>query len=137
MALRGKEFSREMVELVINLKLHFDAEMKAGKSASTANPAGRTASALGIGEATVKRIMARYNRGSVDAVLSSGTGARGRPLSTWRNLQPVVREFIRSHNLLGSRVTVEAVRNMLVESHEVDIPNATLWRCLKRWRSGS
>lgn len=133
MALRGKEFSREMVEFVVNLKQYFDAEKKAGKSTSTTNPTGRTAAALGIGEATVKRIMSRYNRGGIDAVLSSGTTTPGRPLSTSKNLQPVVREFIRSHNLSGSRITIDGVRNMLIENHGADIPTATLWRCLNRW----
>jgi transposase len=133
MAVRGKEFSREMVGFVVNLKHYFDAERKAGKSCSTTNPAGRTAAALGIGEATVKRIMSRYNRGGLDAVLSSGTGKAGRPISTSKNLQPVVREFIRSHNLKGTKVTIEGVRSMLIDKHSTEVPLATLWRCLQRW----
>jgi len=60
MAFQGKEFSSDMKQVIVNLKLHFDEEKKAGKSVLTKNAAGRVANGLGIGEATVKRIMAAH-----------------------------------------------------------------------------
>ena len=63
MAFQGKEFTPEMKQLIVNLKLHFDEEKKAGKSVSTKNATGRVAHGLGIGDATVKRIMAGHKQG--------------------------------------------------------------------------
>jgi len=59
MSLQGKQFSPEMVEMVVHLKKHFDEERKSEKFIPTKDPAGRTAAGLGIGVATVKRIMSR------------------------------------------------------------------------------
>ena len=92
MAFQGKEFTPEMNQLIVNLKQHFDEEKKAGKSVSTKNAAGRVAHGLGIGEATVKRIMATHKQEKVVVEEKE----RGKPpyrLSL--NLQPVIREFIR------------------------------------------
>ena len=133
MGFQGKEFTPEMLEFVINLKHYFDAEKLAGKVVSTAKPTTRVAQALGIGEATVKRIMARYNRTGSEAVLSSGTGPHGPQVSTTGNLQPVIRNYVRSRNFSGSKVSIQGIRTMLLKKHEVDIPIATLWRSLKRW----
>ncbi len=58
MAFQGKEFTPEMKQLIVNLKLHFDEEKKSGKSVSTRNATRRVAQGLGVGEATVKRVMA-------------------------------------------------------------------------------
>jgi len=61
MSFKGKEFSPEMIQFVVGLRNYFTIEKKAGATISTKNPTLRTAEGLGIGEATVKRIMARYN----------------------------------------------------------------------------
>lgn len=55
MSFQGKEFTVEMKQLVVDLKLHFDTEKKLGKFVSTKNATKRVAQGLGIGEATVKR----------------------------------------------------------------------------------
>ncbi len=57
MTFQGKEFSPEMIQMIVNLKLHFDDEKKAGKYVSTQNSIERVSGGLGIGEITVKRIM--------------------------------------------------------------------------------
>ena len=61
MSLQGKQFSPEMIEMVVHLKRHFDEERKSQKFVLTKDTAGRTAVGLGIGVATVKRIMSRYS----------------------------------------------------------------------------
>jgi transposase len=130
---QGKDFTPEMRQLVINLKLHFDEERKNHKEVSTRNPALRTAKGLGIGEITVKRIMAEYRQnGHIREVYAAKS--RGKPeYRAAVNLQPVIREYIRTKNLAGQRVGVEKLRHYLLETHGVDIPPVTLWRTLQRW----
>ncbi len=62
MAFQGKEFTPEMNQLIVNLKQYFDGEKKTGKSVSTKNATGRVAQGQGIGEATVKRVMAAHRQ---------------------------------------------------------------------------
>jgi transposase len=130
---QGKEFTPEMKQLVINLKLHFDEERKNHKEVSTRNPTLRTAKGLGIGEITVKRIMAEYRQqGHIREVYAAKS--RGKPeYRAAVNLQPVIREYIRTKNLAGQRVGVEKLRHYLLETHGADIPPGTLWRTLQRW----
>ena len=130
---QGKDFTPEMRQLVINLKLHFDQERKNHKEVSTRNPTLRTAKGLGIGEITVKRIMAEYRqKGPIQEVYAAKP--RGKPeYRAAVNLQPVIREYIRTKNLAGQRVGVEKLRHYLLETHGADIPPLTLWRTLQRW----
>ena len=130
---QGKDFTPEMRQLVINLKLHFDQERKNHKEVSTRNPTLRTAKGLGIGEITVKRILAEYRQNG--RTLEVGAAKpRGNPEHRAAvNLQPVIREYIRTKNLAGQRVGVEKLRHYLLETHEADIPPVTLWRTLQRW----
>ncbi len=130
MAFQGKEFTPEMKLLIVSLKLHFDQEKKAGRSVSTKNAAGRVANGLGIGEATVKRIMAAHKQGKG---LVTEEKERGKPpyrLSL--NLQPVIREFIRQKNLKGEKICAEQIQEYLLQTHSVEIPTSTLLRSLNR-----
>lgn len=123
----------EMKQLVVNLKLSFDEERKARREVSTRNPAGRVARGLGIGEATVKRVMAEYRRHK-GIIFDRPSKPRGKPEYTATpNLQPVVRSYIRSKNMLGQRVGIERLRDYLAEEHIAEIPLTTLWRTLTRW----
>lgn len=136
MSLHGKQLSPEMMEIVVHLKNHFDKERKSQDFVSTKDPAGRTAAGLGIGVATVKRIMARYSR-SGGQVIGLPSKPPGRPPDRLlENLQPAVRQFIRSQNLKGQRVSVELVRQFLINEHSIDIPKMTLWRAINRWGFG-
>jgi len=133
MSFQGKELTVEMKQLVVNLKLTFDEERKAHREVSTRNPAVRVARGLGIGEATVKRVMAEYRRHK-GIILDGPSKARGKPEYTATpNLQPVIRSYIRSKNMLGQRVGIEKLRDYLVEEHNAKIPITTLWRTLTRW----
>ena len=133
MSFQGKQFSAEMVEMVVRLKKHYDKERKAGKFVPTKNAAKRTADALGIGVATVKRIMARYKKDG-DEVIVRIKQRPGRPPSRiCPVVQPIVREFIRTENLGGRRVSLDRVCKFLNSEHEIDIPKMTLWRALNRW----
>ncbi len=101
MGSQGRQLSAEVEEIVVRLKKYHDKELKTGKFVSTKNPAGRTAACLGIGVATVKRIMARYTR-SGKKVIARSIPKPGRPPSKiFKNAQPIVRQFIRDENLVG------------------------------------
>ena len=133
MSFQGKQLHAEMVETVVRLKKHYDKERKAGKFVSTKDTAKRTANALGIGVATVKRIMAQYKKDGNEVVVRI-TQRPGRPPSRICPIgQPVVREFIRTENLGGRRVSIDRVCKFLISEHGIDIPKMTLWRALNRW----
>ena len=109
MSFQGKQFPAEMVEAVVRLKKHYDKERKAGKFVSTKDAAKRTANALGIGVATVKRIMAQYKKDGNEVVVRI-IQRPGRPPSRICPIgQPIVREFIRTENLGGKRVSIDRV----------------------------
>lgn len=130
MSFQGKEFTAEMKQLVVDLKLHFDTEKKLGKFVSTKNATKRVAQGLGIGEATVKRIIAAHKHGKG---IEEETKERGKPpyrLSC--NLQPVIREFIRDKNLKGRKIGAEQIQDYLLKKHDIEIPMSTLLRSLNR-----
>ena len=133
MSFQGKDFTPEMQQLVINLKLHFDEERKNYKEVSTRNPTRRMAQGLGIGEVTVKRIIADYRKQGATPQAPSWQ-PKGKPeYRAAVNLQPVIREYVRAQNLAGQRVGVEQLRHYLLEEHGANISSVTLWRTLKRW----
>ncbi|MCP4723244.1 MAG: hypothetical protein GY860_27640 [Desulfobacteraceae bacterium] len=133
MGSQGRQLSAEVEEIVVRLKKHHDEELKSGKFVSTKNPAGRTAACLGIGVATVKRIMARYVQ-SGDKVIARSIPKPGRPPSKiFKNVQPIVRQFIRTENLSGRDVSLNRVGKFLLSEHNYNIPKTNLWRALNRW----
>lgn len=133
MLLQGKQIPPEIEELVVRLKKHHDMERETGKFVSTKNPAGRTAACLGIGLASVKRIMARYAHNEETIGFRSAKRPGRPPNATFKNMQPIVRQFIRSENLNGQYVSLQKVRKYLISKHKVDIPKTNLWRALNRW----
>ncbi len=129
MSFQGKEFSQQMKQFIVNLKMHFDSEKKAGKFVSTKNPTKRVANGTGIGEATVKRIMVAHKYGKDEETERE----RGKPpyrLSL--NLQPVIRKFVREKNLKGQKIKAEDIQDYLSKEHSVEIPMTTLLRSLNR-----
>ena len=130
---RGKkELSVDECKVVVQLKEHFDQERKSAQTVSTRDSFGRTAVALGIGVASVKRIVGRHKR--TGTVLAPPRRKRGRQVDeTCQNAQVAVRNFVRSKNLVGQRVSVEEVRRHLSDGHDIKVDRSTLWRGLKRW----
>jgi transposase len=129
---RGKELSIEMRDTVIQLKNYFDKEKKAGQFVSTKDSFGRTAAAMEIGVATVKRVISHYKR--TGNVLTDKRGLSGRrPDITCESMQVFARDFIRSQNLIGARVSVEKVRTYIKDEYNIEVNKTTLWRALKRW----
>jgi len=133
MSFQGKQLPAEMVEAVVRLKKHCDEEKRSGKFVSTKDSAKRTADALGIGVATVKRIMAQYRKDGDEVVVRIKERPGRPPSSICPIAQPIVREFVRNENLGGRRVSIDRVCKFLNSKHGIDIPKMTLWRALNRW----
>ncbi|MCF8129464.1 MAG: transposase [Deltaproteobacteria bacterium] len=133
MSFQGKQLPAEMVEAVVRVKKYCDEEKKSGKLVSTKDSAKRTADALGIGIATVKRIMAQYKKDGNEVVVRIKERPGRPPSSLCPLAQPIVREFVRNENLGGRRVSIGRVCKFLNSKHGIDIPKMTLWRALNRW----
>lgn len=133
MSFQGREFTQGMKQLVINFKQYNDIVCRQNEFKAVW-AIEQTAKGLGIGQATVRRIMAEYNKNKQN-VPDSLPKTRGRPEYTIPSiLQPLVRQYIRSQNLKGRHVSVDLVRNYLANtSPDYNFPTTTLWRTLSRW----
>lgn len=126
---RGKPLTPEIKKLVVTVKHYFDRN----KFEPIVPSVERTADALGIGIATVKRIMADYNRDP--KLLDKPTGIRGRPVYTVSgSYQEAVRTYIRSANKRGEYITITNISDFLNENYTGEVfHKATLARTLTRW----
>ena len=126
----GRQISQELADTIVKLKKRYDDERSAGPMVPTKDPAGRTAAGLGVGIATVKRVMARHVKGE----LIFPAQRPGRPPSELpQRFQSEIRAFVRSQNLIGRKVSIECLRRHLRDHHDIDVPKTTLWRALGRW----
>ena len=92
MAFQGREFTQGMKQLVVNLKRFNDVERFKNEQKALWSIV-QTAEGLDIGEATVRRIMAEYNKNKQN-VPADSPKARGRPDFTIPSgIQPVVRRY--------------------------------------------
>jgi transposase len=133
MSFQGKQLSGEMIETVVRLKKHYDKERQFGKFVSTKDAVGRTAKSLGLGVAAVKRIMSRYAKNDETVVVHYKKPPGRPPDRICPGVQPIVRQFIRTENLNGRRVSIDRVLKFLKAEHKVEIPKTTFWRALDRW----
>lgn len=126
---RGKPLTPEAKKLVVSVKLYFDKNRLEPKEPSTQ----RTADALGIGEATVKRILADYNR--APSLLETPNKMRGRPAhSVSISDQEKVRSYVRSANQNGQYITIENIKEFLKDNSDIEeFHSTTLSRTLNRW----
>jgi len=133
MSFQGREFTQGMKQLVINLKQFNDIERRE-KGLKAIWSIEQTAKGLSIGEATVRRLMAEYNKNKQN-VPENYSKSRGKPEYTIPNdLQSVVRHYIRSQNLGGQHVSIELVRDHLSKINPAyEFPTTTIWRALSRW----
>ena len=133
MSFQGKEFTQGMKQLVLNLK-EFNDIQRRENDYKAVWAIEQTAKGLGIGQATVRRIMAEYNKNK-QRVPHAEPKTRGKPeYAIPQSLQPVVRQYIRSQNLKGLHVSVDLVRQHLEENNpDYNFPTTTLWRTLSRW----
>lgn len=126
---RGKPLTTETKKVVVSVKQYFDRNKFEPMEPSTK----RTADAIGIGIATVKRIMADYNHDP--KLLDEPAKMRGRPVhAVGMSYQEAVRSYIRSANKKGEYITLENIRDFLKENSIDELFHiATLARTLYRW----
>lgn len=126
---RGKPLTPEIKKLTVSVKQYFDRN----KLIPVEPSVKRTADALGIGVATVKRIMADYNRDP--SLLDKPAKLRGRPIyAISASYQETTRSYIRTANKKGEYITLADIKNFLEEEYPDESFNkATLARTLNRW----
>jgi transposase len=126
---RGKALSPEIKKITVSLKQYFDRI----KLTPTEPSVKRTADAIGIGIATVKRIMADFNRDP--NLLDKPKQMRGRPVhSLDASYQESVRSYIRAANSNGEYITLADIQTFLEKEYtEESFHKTTLGRTLNRW----
>jgi transposase len=130
--IKGKPLSPEEKQLVVSATQYFDRNKSEFGSLDSA--AQMTADALGIGLATVNRVMASYRK-DPDSIKNLPQ-LRGRPsYSVDVTHQEAVRNYIRNANLEGRHITLESIRSFLneISSTEESFHISTLARTLDRW----
>lgn len=129
LSVQGKPLTPEAKKLIVSIKHYFDRNnQKIAKSS-----AEHTACAAGIGVATVKRIMADYNRNP--NLLDRPPSVRGRrSYSVNISHQERVRQYVHKANQKGEYITLETIRDFLQEiNSDESFHIATLARTLDRW----
>lgn len=129
---RGSPLSPETKKSIVSLKKYFDYNKKSfGVLDSSAE---MTADALGVGVATVRRVLAEYHK-NPDSIYSPPQ-PRGRPECIISDCyQQTVRTFIRQANSAGEYITLQSIREFLLCQHSIDdsFHTSTLARTLDRW----
>ena len=132
MGIQGKPLTVREKETIVILKNYFD-RTKDDNEEQSCPSAERVANALDVGIATVKRVMAEFNRGKLSATREAVR--RGRPPRIFpRSVQAVVREYIRKANMEGRYITLETLSgHLMAENPEQEFGIRTLGRALDRW----
>ena len=126
---QGRPLTPEVKKLIVSVKHYFDRNDFKMVKPSTKHAANAT----GVGVATVKRIMADYNRDP--NLLDRPSRSKGRPPHAISDsIQTIVRSYIRKANQDGKHITLEMLREHLESSApEQSICISTLGRTLDRW----
>jgi len=127
---RGKSFTPEEKKFIVSVKQYFDRN----KSNFSCNELSvqMTADALGIGVATVNRIMASYQKDPQSLI--APPKPKGCPeYAINSSHQEIIRSYIRSANAEGKHITAEAILSFLQEQSTEEFSERTLARTLDRW----
>jgi len=133
MATQGSPLTPEFKRAIVLLKGYFD-RTKGDLREQGCTSAERVAHALDVGIATVKRVMADYNR-SPDLLARGEVIRRGRPPQAIPDaLQTITREYVRKANREGSHLTLEMLAEHLRQvAGDQTFSRRTLGRTLDRW----
>lgn len=133
MATQGSPLTPEFKRAIVLLKGYFD-RTQGDLTEQACSSVQRTAHALEVGLATVKRVMADYNR---NPALLEGEGSlrRGhRPRALGDSLQTITRDYVRQANREGVHITLEMLADYLkAEGSAPEFSVRTLGRALDRW----
>lgn len=129
---QGKPLTSEEKKAIVALKKYFD-RTQSDLLEQEMPSVEKVTHALGFGIATVKRVMADYNRGASFA--ERGKIHRGRPQRALSDsMQAIAREYIRRANKEGAYITLEMLCNHIEEeAPEQEFSIRTLGRALDRW----
>lgn len=132
MGIQGKPISSEYKKATVALKEYFD-RTRNDIAEKELDSVEKTAHALDLGIATVKRIMAEYKREPTS--IEADQFQRGRPPRILtESLQALVRDYVRAANYQGKHITLEMLSKYLAENNkESDFSTRTLGRALDRW----
>jgi len=129
--IQGKPLSAEVKKFIVSVKQYFDRNK--ADFGQTALSSQMAADALGIGIATVNRVMADYNKDP--RLLYKEPQPRGRPsYSINESHETAVRNFIREANQQGRHITLDMIRDFLSKRDpDQSFKVVTLSRTLDRW----
>ena len=132
MGIQGKPLTSKDKETIVKLKGYFDRTRNDNKEHSCPS-VERVANALDVGIATIKRVMADYNRGI--NFMDQAEVLRGRrPRALSNSMQTVTRDYIREANKEGKYVTLEILcEHLKAVTSEQKFSVRTLGRALDRW----
>ena len=132
MGIQGKPLTPKDKETIVKLKKYFD-RIKNNQEEDTCPSAEKVVNALDIGIATVKRVMADYNRGI--SFVDQAEVLRGRrPRALSNSMQTVTRDYVRTANREGKYVTLEILcEHLKALEPGQDFSVRTLGRALDRW----
>ncbi|MDM8544453.1 hypothetical protein QUF90_25535, partial [Desulfococcaceae bacterium HSG9] len=132
MTTQGKALTSTEKETIVLLKKYFD-RTQSDNQEQVSSSVQRVANALDTGIATVKRVMADFNRGV--RFSDQEEVFRGRPRHLLSNsMQTIVREYIRQANKEGKYITLDTLsRHLKAEGSEQEFSVRTLGRALDRW----
>lgn len=129
---QGRPFTPEEKRFIVSVKHYFDRNRP--ESSIRDSSAQMTADSLGIGIATVHRVMASYNKDPEN--LDTPPKPRGCPeYSIGDFYQERVRSYIRTANAEGKYITLETIAKYLQEQspEASEFHDRTLARTLDRW----
>jgi len=128
---QGKPTPPPLKKAIVSVKEYFDRNRSEMKMEEPSDQ--MTADALGVGVATVRRIMADYHRSPES--LKDPPALRGRPsFSVDTRYYEIVRKYIRQANKEGTYLTLKSIGDLLQKhSPEEDFNTSTLSRTLDRW----
>jgi len=132
MAISGSPLTSEYKKTIVCVKKYFD-RTKTDIEEQNSSCVEKTAHALDVGVATVKRVMADYNRNP--ALLDIESVQRGHPPRVITDsLQSFTRDYIRQANREGRYTTLDMLSDYLkLNRNELDFSIRTLGRTLDRW----
>ena len=129
---KGKSLTSEQKKSIVSIKKYFDRN-KSSLAGWADSSAQMTADALELGLATVDRVLSNYKK-DPDSINMPGKSS-GRPSYVISNShETAIRDFIRAANIKGEYVTLDTIKDFLIESsNEEKISNITVVRTLYRW----
>jgi transposase len=129
---KGRPLTAEQKQSIVLVKSYFDRN-KTSLVGWNDSSAQMTADALGVGLATVDRVLSRYKK-DPESISSPGK-SRGKPdYAVSNSYEDAIRNYIRSANMQGEYVTLDTIKKSLLESApEKKLSNMTLGRTLDRW----